>query len=175
MKRHKPLTKEQILDVLDVDIETGICVWKNVSKFHKEKNGKEAGTVQAGGARGNRCNIMIGKVPYRRYRLIFMVAYGWWPDLIDHIDGDSLNDRASNLRPATSLENARNHKPHRKTLDLPPGVRLTPKGRFTARLGYDRKMLTIGTFDTKDEASLAYKSKRLELFGEYCPSHREVA
>ena len=47
---------------------------------------------------------------YYRARLIFLYLYGYMPEEVDHQDNDPLNDRPSNLRAATHIQNAANQK-----------------------------------------------------------------
>ena len=45
-----------------------------------------------------------------KHRVIFFEHHGWWPDEIDHIDGDRYNNAIENLRAVTHTENTRNAK-----------------------------------------------------------------
>jgi hypothetical protein len=56
----------------------------------------------------------------RRYQVVWAMEHGWWveaPFMIDHEDGDKLNDRLSNLRMFTAKENAQN-KPATRLLRM---------------------------------------------------------
>lgn len=168
MKRHPPLTKELIESILDVDVIEGKCFWKNVSKHHSEKNGKEAGCVCRGDHGQSYWIIRIGRVGYKRSYLVFVVGTGRWPNImLDHINGNSLEDSLLNLREATVTQNAWNHRTRKKKATTPMGVRQIPSGRFTARIAFNKKQICVGTFDTAAEAFVAYQQKRKELFGEY--------
>lgn len=166
MNRRKPLSSEFILSILDVDISTGVCRWKEVSKFHARLKGKVAGCQEQPIGKLPRWFIKIGSVSYKRAYLVFMVAHGYWPALIDHIDGNSLNDSVNNLREATVTQNAWNHRTRAKKSNLPMGIRLN-YGKYTVRIGFNRKLITIGTFAELSDAVNAYKSKRSELYGEF--------
>lgn len=52
--------------------------------------------------------VTLNYKQYRQHRVIFFLKYGYWPDLVDHIDRDRLNNRPDNLRDATASENQHN-------------------------------------------------------------------
>lgn len=156
-------------DLLDhlFSYKDGKFFWKNPSKHHKDLVGKEAGSTQPANGKLY-VTIQINGEKVRRGRLVFFYINGKFPDpCIDHINGDSTDDRPENLRQATYTQNAWNHKTRAKVKNLPMGVRLTPKGRFSARISYYKKLITLGTFDTPEEAHQVYLGKRRELYGEF--------
>lgn len=162
-------TRDYILSRLAFDIEAGIAVWIDATKQHAGLNGKEAGTPRMNQSGKQYWHIKIDGRPFKRSHLVFLVANGRWPEpQVDHIDGNSLNDRLDNLREVTTTQNAWNHKGRTKSSDLPMGVRLVAKsGRFQARIACNKQMHHLGAYDTPEQAHAAYQTKRKELFGEY--------
>lgn len=160
---------EYVLSRLSFDLKNGTAVWLDATKQHVGLNGKEAGTPRTSHAGKKYWHIKIDGRPYKRSHLVFLVVNGRWPDLqVDHIDGDSLNDRPGNLREVTATQNAWNHKHRAKPSDLPMGVRLVPKsGRYQARITCNKQMHHLGAYDTPQEAHEVYRAKREELFNEY--------
>ena len=80
--------------------------------------------------------------------------------VVDHINGDPLDNRRENLRvcsQSANLQSKNRHKPHR-------GVRKI-KEKFTARINYKRKPILLGTFSSHNEAAKAHNRKALELYG----------
>jgi len=150
-----------------VDFDNGVILWKTPPKHHKELLMQIAGFPRQ--SRGKKyCIIQIMGRKYGRGHLIFFAHYGWMPSpCLDHINGDSLDDRLVNIREASILENAWNHKSRGKKNKFPMGVRVAQSGRFVSRIGYKTKLITIGTFDTVDEAHASYIQKRKELYGEF--------
>lgn len=170
MNRHPPLSQDEILSLFVVDAENGKLFWRRLNKYHPRLTGTEAGF-----AADNRSNskkkywiVKIGRTQYRRGQIILASATGRWPDeQVDHINGDSLDDRAVNLRHATQQQNSWNHKTRAKSDAAPMGVRSMPNGKFQARIRRDHATKHLGVFDSAHEAEAAYKAARKELFGDF--------
>lgn len=160
---------EYVTSRLSIDPISGTAVWIDATKHHAPLNGANAGTPRANHSGKRYWYIKIDNKAYKRSHLMFLVTHGRWPQhQIDHIDGNSLNDKASNLREATATQNAWNHKRRAKKSSLPMGVRLMPQsGRFQARIACEKKVMHLGTYATPDEAHKVYLEKRKELFGDF--------
>lgn len=162
------ISRRELYKIFCVDLQRGKLFWKTPPKPRAGLVGLEAGTV-----RESRCGkkywiVKLGGRAYGRAHLIFLAANGRYPrPMVDHRDGDSLNDRPSNLRDATRTQNAWNHKGRKRRIDLPMGVRLTKSGRFAARISFHGKQIHLGAFNTIDEASFVYAVKRQKLYGEF--------
>lgn len=85
--------------------------------------------------------------------------------VVDHINGNALDNRRSNLRLATQSENLRNRTPSDKR-SLPKGVRKSG-GRFFAQISHNHKCFYLGMYDTPEAAARAYDQKAMELHGEF--------
>ena len=87
--------------------------------------------------------------------------------VVDHIDGNGLNDRKSNLRVCTKQQNLCNRGPIVRSSQF-KGVHFckwTQKWYATIRHG--GVTIRLGPFDDEVEAARAYDRKAYELFGEY--------
>lgn len=84
---------------------------------------------------------------------------------VDHINGDILDNRKSNLRKA---DNRLNHTNQRLRKDNKAGYKGVSyrDGKFYARIGPAGK-IHIGIYPTAEEAAKAYDAKAKELYGEY--------
>lgn len=89
--------------------------------------------------------------------------------MLDHKDGNKLNNTLDNLRPCNKQTNAMNQKKWaKKTSSKYKGVSLFKKtGRFMAYIKKDGKRMYLGYYDTEEEAALAYNNKATEIFGEF--------
>jgi hypothetical protein len=165
----KQIVAEQLKDLFCFDLNAGLIYWKNVSKYHVEKQGTEAGNAQQNTTSKKAYWVVsIDRKKVKRSKIIYYLGHGNWPTLIDHIDGNSLSDSIDNLRIATVERNSWNRKVGRPDKALPMGVRITKSsGKYSARIGYRKKLFTIGTYDTIKLAHDAYLIKRKELYEDF--------
>ena len=88
--------------------------------------------------------------------------------LVDHKDNDKLNNRKSNLRPATKAQNAFNIAAHRDSKSRYKGVSFDKqRGLWCADISGNGKRLRLGRFKTEREVAIAYNRAALELHGEF--------
>lgn len=145
----------------------GVFYWIIPPWNHPELLGEKAGTEQESGSKFYH-TIQIDSVKYRRGRLAFLYMEGRMPrETIDHINGNSLDDRWANLREATVTENAWNHKTRAKIASTAMGVRIAKSGMFVARIGVNGRQISLGSFATEIEASAAYQQARGKYFGQF--------
>lgn len=91
-----------------------------------------------------------------------------WP-MVDHINGDGLDNRRANLRPASHGQNMANKRTYKNNTSGFKGVtRNTGTGRpWRAAIRADNKRRHLGYFDTPQQAAHAYDLAAIQLFGEY--------
>jgi len=88
----------------------------------------------------------------------------------DHRNGDGLDNRLSNLRPANSQENTRNSKPHKdKNVQYKGVTRSACVGGmvFPARITVDGEIIFLGVYRFAEGAALAYDIAARKYFGEF--------
>ena len=143
--------------------EGGVLYWKSPTS-NRVKVGSEAGSTTTNGYRVVRYDNKV--------RMLHRVIWDYHYDkscegyLIDHKDNNGLNNRIENLRLCDYSQNAANSFNHSDGAVKSKGV--TAHGsRFRAQISKMGRRYHIGLFDTEEEASVAYKDKARQLYGEY--------
>lgn len=94
----------------------------------------------------------VGRVTVPMHRQVMGLAPGN-PWHIDHVNGDGIDNRRTNLRLTTRSLNMQNQHAQRRNATGYRGVRAQPSGRFTAQVGLRGKLHHGGTYDTAVEAA----------------------
>jgi len=87
--------------------------------------------------------------------------------VVDHINGDSLDNRRCNLRICTTQENVRNRRTRAASSGF-KGVSLHSQSRlWRAAIHIDAKQITLGYFKDAVDAAHAYDDAAREYFGSF--------
>lgn len=86
----------------------------------------------------------------------------------DHINGNTLDNRKSNLRNATHAQNLRNQRQRNRNKSGFKGVSFEKRrSLWRAVISFEGKYMHIGYYETARAASDAYKKAAAEYFGEF--------
>lgn len=87
-------------------------------------------------------------------------------EIVDHINGDTFDNRKANLRICSQSQNMQNSTRRRDNVSGYKGVH--PNGRnWAAQIKVDGKQIYLGTFKTKEEAARVYNEAAAKHFGEF--------
>lgn len=88
--------------------------------------------------------------------------------VVDHINGNTLDNRKCNLRVCTMAENTRNRKMQKNNTSGIKGVSYNKRDkRWTAHIRINNKQIHLGNYIDKYEAFEAYKKASVKYHGEY--------
>lgn len=131
----------------------------NAGKYacnHLEANGYLSGTI-------------LGS-KYMTHRVVWALKTGRWPERqIDHINGDKTDNRISNLRDVSPVENSRNKKMPVTNTSGHIGVFRSPTGWYSQIRNETGQKISLGYFDSFN-AAVAARSSAEKEFG-YHPNH----
>lgn len=141
---------------------TGILYNKTTRASNSIKGSKVGTLINTGYLKTS-----INNNEYLVHRLIWFLNYGYFPEQIDHINGNRLDNRLSNLRESNdklNQENIRSAQSNNKSGFLGVFNRLYKgKQRYVSKIMINGKSKWIGSFDTPEEAHAAYLEKKREL------------
>ena len=85
---------------------------------------------------------------------------------VDHIDGNGLNNRRSNLRVCSSAQNMMNK---RKYLNSTSGIKgvYAVRNKWRAIITHKGDRFNLGLFEQREDAAKAYDMAARNLFGEF--------
>ena len=133
-----------------------------------QRGGAKAGDV-AGciGNRGYRIVVVNGR-QYMAHRLVWIMHGNDPVPMLDHINGDQLDNRIENLRPANASQNQRNQKLRKDSTSGIKGVSwISTRKRWSGQVWHKGKLHRAGDFKDKDECAAAVAKLRKSLHGDF--------
>lgn len=160
------LTAERLRELLHYDPETGVFT-RLVSLNFAVNVGDVAGTLMKKGY----WSIGVDKHKYKAHRLAWLYMTGSWPkEQIDHINGNRIDNRFSNLRECTNQENQQNIPVITKATGRLVGTCFRKdRGMWSAAIICTPVRKHLGFFATQEEAHQAYLKAKAELHT-FCPT-----
>lgn len=181
MATREQLTSDELKLLFRYDSETGKLYWlprpriwfanqRVFALWTSKYANKEAlnGTDKDG--------YLFGRVfgqDYRAHRVAFCMFHGYWPERIDHEDGNKQNNLIANLCASDPVHNARNMFRSRANITGVTGVHWDRlRGKWVARIMVNYKEKFLGYFNSFEEAA----ERRLSAEKEYgfSPRHGET-
>lgn len=104
-----------------------------------------------------------------RYRMLMhrFIMNAKKNELVDHRDGNTLNNRRRNLRKATHAQNTRNRRKQKSKSRYKGVCWYKDRHKWSAQIRFNRKLKHLGTFTNEIRAAQAYDRAARQLFGVY--------
>lgn len=153
----------ELLQYIHVDVDTGVCIWKDKQKYSNVVIGSVAGSINKGYRQ-----IEFNNTSYKVHRIVFYVANGKLPQIVDHINGVDKGNGIDNLQEATNQQNVFKKKLHNNNTSGFRGVSWDKsRNKWLSQIQIDGKFKKLGRFNTPEEASTAYENAAKLTFGDF--------
>jgi hypothetical protein len=148
--------------LLDINLHN-LFYYKNGKLFYKS-SGKKAGWEQKNGY----AKVEINYQTYCQHRIVFLMHHGFLPKVVDHIDGNKLNNNIENLRASNQSKNALYARKKSHNTSGVKGVHFHRiSNKWWARISIDGKRKSLGLFDDFELAELVMIEAREKHHGEF--------
>lgn len=143
------LTKEELSEELHYNQATGKFI-RRIARSNSVKIGEEAGNVGGTGYR----HIYVNGRRFLAHRLAFLYVTGEFPiGEVDHINGERSDNRWTNLRAVSNVQNSRNQKKPVTNTSGHIGVCWhSAASKWMAQIQLGRRNKYLGLFDKIEDA-----------------------
>ena len=161
------LTTEIVRELMDYEPETGVFTWRpramewfpsgrSCKIWNTRYAGKSAGSVKKNNSGYPRWDICVLGKYHRASRLAFLWMGEPLPEEVDHLNGDSLDNRWANLLASNNAENQKNRSMSRDNTSGINGVCWhKATGKWRSQVSINGKYRHLGLFDNINEAAAA--------------------
>ena len=174
----KPLPSlDRLNECFEYNKDTGVLRWKTrpldhfscvgvCNMWNSKRAGKEIKFTEVSGY----IVVRLDGYLYKAHRIIFKLMTGNDPKVnIDHRDSDRTNNKWSNLREASDVQNTHNAKMKKSSTTGFKGVYVKGK-KFGTEIRANGVRHFLGTFNTAQEAYTVYCEAAVRLHGEFARS-----
>lgn len=150
------LSVEEVRRLFTWDDDAGRLRWRGGNR-----RGRIAGCVQKARCDERRVAVHIGGRLYKHHRLVWLYFTGEWPPegkVVDHIDGNTLNDRFENLQVVSRSDNSRRLRRSRGGSSKYRGVSFDKfSNKWFSNVCLDYKQISLGRYKDERAAAAAYE------------------
>lgn len=132
---------------------------------NRVKKHRLVGTISAG-----YLSAYVHNKSYQVHRIIWELHNGSIPDgfVVDHKDGNKLNNKLENLRLCTQAENVLNCAASKNSKTKIKGVFFDKsRGKYRTQISVKGKLYFLGRFEKLEDAESAYRKASITLHGEF--------
>ena len=149
------------------DPNSGSLTWRLTTGSFKA--GEDAGTISNRKGYTSYINVTVFGERYKAHRIAWLIQTGHWPEkYIDHIDGNGLNNKWSNLREATPSQNSANQKVRSDSKSGHRGISYDKlRNMWYAYINVDGRRKHLGRHDTFEDAIAVRQKAEKKYYGEY--------
>ncbi len=153
------LTQADLHEQFDYNPDTG----ELIRKF-RNPTGKPVGTLNyKNNGTYPVLSVTVNKKHYLVHRVIWLYMTGSWPDTIDHINHDSIDNRWDNLRSVSRATNKKNCKKYENNSSGITGVHKDiSNGRYRASIAINGRSINLYSGTNFEEACVARRKAELE-------------
>lgn len=165
------IAPETIRQLLDYDPDTGVVKWRmrplraDGKPNDRIAPGAEAGWIDA--TTGYR-RVGVAGVQVHTHRLVWVIATGEWPEVVDHINGNKTGNRLANLRAASAAENACNVAVRSDNSSGHPGVSWDRRqSRWYAYIAHKGRTYSLGRYAALADAIAARRAGETKFHADF--------
>lgn len=155
----------RVAQLLEYDRVDGTFRWRKSEQIAHNLRGRVAGSRYADGY----VYIRFEGKRLLAHRLAWLIVTGRLPlGPIDHVNMDRSDNSIANLRCATVTQNNRNRGPQSNNTSGHKGVTFHKATRkYHAKICVNKKRISLGYFDSVEQAAIAYQHAAKEHHGEF--------
>lgn len=155
-------------EAFDIDSEYQELISNNSWGFDKQKNGIIYLMHGFPTAWGTRLNTKFHRIVAGLVKIENGIIIENKNELVDHVDGNSRNNKKSNLRICTRSQNAMNYGSPSNNTSGHRGVSWKKdKKKWKAYYSINQRQYHVGYYDTIEEASVAREIAAKKAFGSF--------
>lgn len=149
------------------DYKDGFLYHRIAPKYKPKNFGKQAGCLYEY-EHGDRYRIKIDYKLYYQSRLIFLWHHGYMPEMVDHKDRDTTNDRIENLRASDAVTNQYNKVGFKNVTSKYKGVCWDKREqKWHVQINTTGKPRHLAYCDDEEEAAMIYNAEAARCNGEF--------
>lgn len=160
------MTQEDAIRLFDY--RDGTLYWRERDDVLKRWNSKHAGK-QAGCPSGHGyIKVRFAGRSYYVHQIVFLMHHGYFPEVTDHADYDTTNNRIENLRASTKSTNGMNRDKPRSNTSGVKGVVWHKGGKkWMAKVMVGGRDIYLGLYADFDEAVSVANAARIKNHGDF--------
>jgi hypothetical protein len=160
------VTREEVMEAFEY--RDGQLVWKDYEGSGKSWNRRRRGSVAGHPSGHGYIKLRLKGRGYYVHQLVFLMYHGYIPKVIDHIDGDTQNNRVENLRAADKSKNGMNRsKPRNNTSGVKGVTWHKAAKKWMASVVLEGKSIYLGLYTELEDAAHAAQEARKNYHGDF--------